>query len=97
MATILAGLLAVAAVALCSLREATADARTPAQLSEAACRAGWWRCAGRGLLLVVVPALYVMAAGCWMCVHVARGTGSVLLVVAEHLVSLTARSSLEHA
>lgn len=97
MATLLAVLLAALAFALCSLREATPEARTPAQMRDAARRAGWRRCTGRALLLAGVPALYVLAAGCWMCWHAARGACFFLGLIAAYLDTITSRPRLEHA
>lgn len=92
--TTLLAVVAVAALVLCSMRELTPEARTLRQLRDAAHAAGWARCTGRALLLAVVPALYVLAAGCWMCWHITRAAGFVLLVIADHLDLLSTRRCL---
>lgn len=95
MSTLLTIVLAAAAFALCSLREVSPDARTPVQIRDAMAAAGWWRCTGRALLLASVPALYVLAAACWMCWHTCRAAGVVIVTLAEHLDALTVRPRLE--
>ncbi|WP_405149399.1 hypothetical protein OG589_14385 [Sphaerisporangium sp. NBC_01403] len=97
MTTMLTVVLAAIAFTLCSLREPTTDARTPAQMRDAARSAGWACCTGRVLLLAGVPALYVLAAACWMCWHTCRATGLIFLALAQQLDALTARPRLEES
>ncbi len=95
--TPLALVLGALLTALCAVREPTADARTPAQIRQAARRAGWARCTGTTLLVVIVPALYVLAAACAMCLTAARVAGVVFLALGDKLAALGGPAGLEAA
>ncbi len=97
MTTLLAITLGALLMALCAIREPTTDARTPAQIRQAARRAGWARCTGATLLVVIVPALYVLAAACAMCLTAARVAGVVFLALGDKLSTFGGQVGLEAA
>jgi hypothetical protein len=95
--TPLALVLGALLTALCAIREPTADARTPAQIRQAARRAGWARCTLRTGHVLAVVALLLLAEACWITWTAARAAGFVLAVLALNLAQLGTPTSTEVA